>query len=43
MEILRGDHGKTMDMCVMELRETSSNTMEMEQATESPPTNVIAT
>ena len=32
MEKLRGDHGKTMDMCVKELREASVNAKEMEQA-----------
>ena len=30
-------------MCVKELRETSSNGTEMEEAIESPPTNTIAT
>ena len=43
MEKLRGDNGKAMDMCVKELREASSNASEMEQATESPPTNTIET
>lgn len=43
MEKLRGDNGKAMDMCVKQLRETNSNTMEMQHAMETPPANAIAT